>query len=312
MVMLELCSRARRKVSLGAAPEPLEETGQNGCRGTVHRPAPSATPATSVRTRVGRGPTWTAARPGAGTPASRPSSRSTGRGWEPGTSHLEQLLVVDHETAVHDARDAGGGCTPPRRGVHHADLQPDQTGLHGDRLVHDRTRELAAPEHVYDIDGARRRRRGERRVAPLAEHGLVLGVHRYDAVAGLLEVSRHLMAGPPGLGRQAYDRDRRRFPQEGAQRLRVHASGRWMCGVPLTARPTSTMPARWATVSASVDGTLGVATYARPARAALCASSAEMRPVTSSPRPAIGCRAITAAPITLSTALCRPMSSAWN
>src|SRR5256885_11349081 len=51
----------------------------------------------------------------------------------------------------------------------------------------------------------------------------------------------------PGLGRQAYDRDRRRFPQEGAQRLRVHASGRWMCGVPLTARPTSTMPARWAT-----------------------------------------------------------------
>src|SRR5207244_4350332 len=159
---------------------------------------------------------------------------------KPRSSHLEQLLVVNHRTAVHDARDAGGGCTPPRRGVHHADLQPDQTGLHGDRLVHDRTRELAAPEHVYDIDGARRRRRGERRVAPLAEHGLVLGVHRYDAVAGLLEVSRHLMAGPPGLGRQAYDRDRRRFPQEGAQRLRVHASGRWMCGVPLTARPTST------------------------------------------------------------------------
>src|SRR5207244_11823806 len=130
------------------------------------------------------------------------------------------------------------------------------------------------------------------------------------ALAGRLGASGTLRAGPPGLGRQAYDRDRRRFPQEGAQRLRVHASGRWMCGVPLTARPTSTMPARWATVSASVDGTLGVATYARPARAALCASSAEMRPVTSSPRPAIGCRAITAAPLPLSTALGRPLASA--
>src|SRR5207244_995216 len=76
--------------------------------------------------------------------------------------------------------------------------------------------------------------------------------------------------------------------------------------------PPTTRPERRPTVRASVDGTLGVATYATPARAALYASSADIRPVTSSPRPTIGVRAMTAAPITLSTALCRPMSSAWN
>jgi hypothetical protein len=63
-------------------------------------------------------------------------------------------------------------------------------------------------------------------------------------------------------------------------------------------------------VSASDEGTLGVATQASPARDALNASSAEIRPVTSKPSPAIGRRANTAAPITLSTALCRPISSA--
>src|SRR5437660_10710711 len=113
------------------------------------------------------------------------------------------------------------------------------------------------------------------------------------------------MARPPGLGRQAHDRDRLHFLQEGAERLRGHASGRWMCGVPLTARPTSTMPARWATVSARVDGTLGVATYASPARAASCASSAEIRPVTTGPRAAVGRPAVAGGPITLYTALCR-------
>ena len=53
---------------------------------------------------------------------------------------------------------------------------------------------------------------------------------------------------------------------------------RCSCGTPLTARPTSTIPERSAIVSASVDGTLGVATHATPARAALNASSAEIRP----------------------------------
>ena len=59
-----------------------------------------------------------------------------------------------------------------------------------------------------------------------------------------------------------------------------------MLRVPLTARPTSTIPLRRAISTASVEGTEGVATYASPARAALNASSAEMRPVTRSPRPA--------------------------
>src|SRR2546425_1116921 len=115
----------------------------------------------------------------------------------------------------------------------------------------------------------------------------------------------------PGLRRQPYDRDRPRLPQQLAKRLRregrggqgAHAPGRWTCGVPLTARPTSTIPDRCAMVRASVDGTLGVATHARPARDALNANSAEMRPVTRRPRPPSGSRASTAAPITLSTAL---------
>ena len=49
--------------------------------------------------------------------------------------------------------------------------------------------------------------------------------------------------------------------------------------MPLTARPTSTIPERSAIVSASVDGTLGVAIHASPARAALNANSADIRPV---------------------------------
>src|SRR5712692_10652341 len=113
------------------------------------------------------------------------------------------------------------------------------------------------------------------------------------------------MTGPARLGRQSYDGDdapalEQRTQLFGRDR---HPSGRCRCGVPLTARPTSTIPDRCAIVTASVDGTLGVATHASPARAALNANSAEIRPVTSSPRPVIGVRASTPAPITLSTAL---------
>src|SRR5437899_6465080 len=119
------------------------------------------------------------------------------------------------------------------------------------------------------------------------------------------------MTGPTRLWRQSYDRDVARVLEQRTQLFGRdrHPSGRCTCGAPLTARPTSTIPERCAIVPASVDGTLGVATHASPARAALNASSAEMRPVTSKPRPTIGVRAITAAPITLSTALWRPMSS---
>src|SRR2546425_13368456 len=122
------------------------------------------------------------------------------------------------------------------------------------------------------------------------------------------------MTGPTRLWRQSYDRDGARVLEQRTQLFGRdrHPSGRCRCGVPLTARPTSTIPDRCAIVTASVDGTLGVATHASPARAALNASSAEIRPVTSRPPPTIAVRASTAPPITLSTALLRPMSSAWD
>src|SRR5690348_8405674 len=89
------------------------------------------------------------------------------------------------------------------------------------------------------------------------------------------------------------------------------AHGRWYCGCPLTARPMSTIPAAFAMSTAIVDGTDGVATSASCARAALNASSPEMRPVTRSRRSRGFFSSRIAAPITLSTALWRPMSSAW-
>jgi len=70
------------------------------------------------------------------------------------------------------------------------------------------------------------------------------------------------------------------------------------------------MPAFRAILTARVDGTEGVATQSMPARAALAASSAEIRPVTSRPSPGSARRAIMAIPMTLSTALWRPISSA--
>ena len=61
---------------------------------------------------------------------------------------------------------------------------------------------------------------------------------------------------------------------------------RCSCGTPLTARPTNVIPAARAMSTAMVDGTEGVAIAAIRARAALYASSPEMRPVTSKTNPA--------------------------
>ncbi len=85
-------------------------------------------------------------------------------------------------------------------------------------------------------------------------------VHRYDVVARLLQVPRDGMAGTIRPGREPHDGDRPGLLQQRPEGLGRHASGRCTWGVPLTARPTSTTPARPAIVSASVDGTLGVAT----------------------------------------------------
>src|SRR5438445_5349850 len=119
------------------------------------------------------------------------------------------------------------------------------------------------------------------------------------------------MTGPTRLWRQSYDRDGARALEQRTQLFgrNRHPSGRCRCGVPLTARPTSTIPDRCAIVTARVDGTLGVATHASPARAALNASSAEIRPVTSRPRPTIAVRRTAAPPITLSTAFGGPLRS---
>src|SRR5439155_2242201 len=167
-------------------------------------------------------------------------------------------------------------------------------------------------EHVHHVDRVVADRVREGGIAALAQECRVPGVHGDDAVPGVSKIAGHDVARPQRLRRQADHRNRVRFAEQRPERLRAHASGRWTCGAPLTARPTRMIPERRAIVSASVEGTLGVATQESPARAALYASSAEMRPVTSSPRPTIGWRAMTAAPTTLSTALWRPMSSAWN
>src|SRR5216117_989634 len=232
--------------------------------------------------------------------------------WSSDVCSSDLCLMVDHEAAVHDAGNARRPCSCPGRVVDHAHLQPDQPGgrIHADGLVYDRPDVLAAPKHVHHVDRLVRRGGGEGGVALLPQDCGVARIHGDDAVARALQVACDRVARARRLGRQPHDGDRARRTENVAQRRRGHASGRWTCGVPLTARPTSTIPVRRAIVTARVDGTLGVATHASPARAALYASSAEIRPVTSSPRPTISTRAMTASPTTLSTALCRPMSSA--
>src|SRR5439155_9372981 len=199
--MLDPRSRATPRVSYCPeqlnTPPPPPVSWQRGCRSTVHRWCPTATPAWAVSTMVGSGPVWAATRTAGGAAPTRP--KQTVSNARRSMSHLEPL-VVHHQATIHDERDARCGSARRRRLVHDADLQPDQAWLERNRLAHNRTRELAAPKHVHHVDRARRRRRGERRVAPLAQQGAVLGVHRYDAVARLLEVARHLVARPPWLG----------------------------------------------------------------------------------------------------------------
>src|SRR6266576_5071238 len=230
------------------------------------------------------------------------------------SSHLNpEVTVFDSEAVIDHEGDARLGGARLRRRIHDALLQPDQWRLERNRLIHDGTRELAAAKHVHDVDGVIARRIGERTVALLAEDCVMPRIHRNNFVSRPLEIARDGIAGPRRVGGQSHHGDGARRAEQGADSLffgGCHDPRLCTCGVPLTARPTSTIPERSAMVTASVDGTLGVATQASPARAALNANSAEIRPVTSSPRSSIGVRASTAAPITLSTALCRPMSSA--
>src|SRR5438477_1242036 len=229
-----------------------------------------------------------------------------------GASVPQELTVVDRETAVHDDGNPGGFGARARGVVGDAELQPDELGMDGDRFVHHRAGEFAAAEHVYDVDRLLAGGVGQRAIAALAENRVVAGVDRHDAIAGPLQVARDAEARSLRFGGAPHHRDGARLAQQVSHHVGRHASGRCRCGAPLTARPTRIIPARRAIVSARVDGTLGVAIHASPARAPLYASSAEMRPVTRSPRPVTGSRASTAAPIALSTALWRPMSSAWK
>src|SRR5207245_10303780 len=228
-----------------------------------------------------------------------------------------EVAMFDGEAVVHHKRDSGLGRAGLGGYVDDSLLQPDQLrcGPQRNRFVDDGARELTASKDIHDIDRVLACCIAECPVALFAQNRVVPGIHRDNRVARSLEIAGDRVARPHRVGRQSHDGDRAGPLQQAAELLlfgRGHASRLCTCGVPLTARPTSTIPERSAIVTASVEGTLGVATQATPARAALNASSAEMRPVTSSPRTVIGVRASTAPPITLSTALCLPMSSAWN
>src|SRR6266581_9778878 len=109
---------------------------------------------------------------------------------EIGASIPQELAVVDRETAVHHDGYASALGPRPRRLVRDAELQPHEFGTDRDCLVHHRPRELAAPEHVHDVDGVVPRRVRQRPVAALPEDFVVPGVHRHDAVAGPLQVAR--------------------------------------------------------------------------------------------------------------------------
>src|SRR3989454_2841542 len=292
-----VCKSGRQDAASGALATRIGSAPVTACR------------LSTTRSRIRRPPT---ARRPLGTPPYRlaaPPASTT-----PRMLGLE-VAMFDGEATVHDKRDPGLGRARLGGYIDDSLLEPDQLrgGPQPNRLVHDGARVLTASKDIYDVDRVLACRVAECRVAFFAQDHSMPGIHRHDRVARALQVVGDRIAGPHRVGRQSHDRDRVGPVQQAAEFFffgRCHASRLCTCGVPLTARPTSTIPERAAIVTARVEGTLGVATHASPARAALNASSAEIRPVTSSPCPVIGVRASTAAPITLSTALCLPMSSA--
>ena len=121
---------------------------------------------------------------------------------------LDLDAVVHHHIQAGSAREIGGNL------VLDLELHPQAPCPHGDRIARDRADVFRPAEAIDDVDalaalcerGGSVLQRGE---DGLAEDRLagVLGVHWQDAVAVLLQVGAHFVAGTVRLGRQADDDD---------------------------------------------------------------------------------------------------------
>ena len=97
----------------------------------------------------------------------------------------------------------------------------------------------------------------------LAQRHAAGRMHRDDGITGALKIGGHPVARPLRLAAQAHHRNAPGAPDQLGQPARSGGTGpdrAVMLRVPLTARPTRTIPLRRAISTARVDGTEGVAT----------------------------------------------------
>lgn len=120
--------------------------------------------------------------------------------------------MLDLDAVVHHHIQAGGAREISGHLVLDLELHPQAPCPHGDRIARDRADVFGLAEAIDDVDalatvcerGSSVLQRGEDGFAEDRLAG-VLGIDWQDAVAVLLQVSAHFVAGTVRLGRQADD-----------------------------------------------------------------------------------------------------------
>jgi len=159
---------------------------------------------------------------------------------------LDLDAVVHHHIEASRARQIGGHL------VFDLELHPQARCTDGDGIARDRADVFRLAKAIDDVDALATVCERGGSVLQRGEHGLaedrladVLGIDRQDAVAMLLQVGAHFVAGTVWLGRQADDGDGGAFFEDlgngahgGRQVVRVTISLAglahlpWHCGQP--------------------------------------------------------------------------------
>lgn len=116
-----------------------------------------------------------------------------------------EFAVFDHDAAVHDDVEAGGGGYLRGFLVFDAELEPERLGADLDGLAGDFRGLVGAAEDVDEVDGAGNvEKRG---VGRLAKNLFLLGVDGDDLVADFLKGLGDAEAGAGGVGAESDDGD---------------------------------------------------------------------------------------------------------